>query len=89
MIEDEKKEIVDLLKSKKIRNKCISCDGMRFTLIDGYFRPFMYNDMNTKRNEVTINIPQVCVVCNNCGFIMSYSLGILKMKDLPDISIDV
>lgn len=76
-------ELNKRIKQKDASLKCPICTHNDFTLIDGYSRRILNEDIK-KVNLVGLNVPSITIACNNCGYLMDFSLGALGfLKEKP------
>lgn len=88
MTEQEKEKIIQKLREKNVNLGCPRCNNKNFTLVNGYFKQIIQNDLkNTALGGPSI--PFVMTVCVNCGFISQHALGAIDMlpKKQPKIKI--
>ncbi len=80
MTEEKKRKIADAL-SKRLGNLvCPMCHQSRYTLIDGYVSEPVQEDYK----KVVLGgrmIPSVMLVCNHCGHIDRFALGVLGLME--------
>ena len=80
--ESQKDEIISKLTSRMPNLHCPMCGKNHFTIMEGYFTSVLQSDL--KNLQLTgVNMPTVALVCNNCGFVSSHSLGALGL--LPKV----
>lgn len=76
MDEDKKKKIADELANRVGILECPICHQSRYTLIDGFFVDMLQEDYKVI-NLVGRKLPTILLVCNHCGHIDKFSLGVL------------
>lgn len=73
-----KDQILKVLKEKGALTPCSRCGHDSLTFINGYFNALIQDQANTLK-DTGRGMPYICLLCNNCGFIIQHSLGILKL----------
>ena len=76
MTEEKKRIIADALSRRLGKLVCPMCHQSRYTLIDGYVSDPIQDDYK----KVVLGarmIPSVMLVCNHCGHIDRFALGVL------------
>jgi hypothetical protein len=82
--EDDKQRIVSWLSEKCGQMRCHCCGTGKWTLADISLISLGYNIHNT-RFHYHEGIPQIPIVCNNCGHIVFFSPVIIGFKpDAPE-----
>jgi len=80
MTEEKKRQIADAL-SKRLGNiVCPMCHQSQYTLVDGYVSEPVRDDYK----KVILGgrvIPSVMLVCNHCGHIDRFALGVLGLME--------
>lgn len=83
MTGEKKRQLADAL-SKRLGNLvCPMCHQSRYTLIDGYVSEPVQEDYK----KVVLGgkmIPTVMLVCNHCGHIDRFALGVLGLMEGED-----
>jgi hypothetical protein len=77
----DKSEIAKILTSKGALHPCHRCGGKNFSILDGFSKLLIDNDL-TQIQTITIGgptVPIVMVVCNNCGAITMHAMGALEL----------
>lgn len=80
MTEETKRQIADALSKRLGKLVCPMCLQSRYTLIDGYVSEPVQEDYK----KVVLGgrmIPSVMLVCNNCGHIDRFALGVLGLME--------
>lgn len=80
MIEEKKRQIADALSKRLETIVCPMCHQSRYTLIDGYVSEPVQDDYK----KVVLGgrmIPSVMLVCNHCGHIDRFALGVLGLLE--------
>ena len=73
--------IVKKLEEKRAVLPCPRCSNNSFMLLDGYIAM----SVAARSDSLILGgrvIPQVAVVCTNCGFIAHHALGVLDLMEL-------
>lgn len=80
--ENQKRHIIEVLTTRfKKFNKpfiCPMCGNGNFSLTDGYFQPVLQEDL-TKLNLSGQTVPNISIICGNCGFMSQHALGTLGL----------
>ena len=79
--EEDKKKIGDWVKDKCGAMKCFCCGHGKWELIGFSTIQILYN-IHTTRFNYHNGLPQISVVCINCGNIVSFLPGVIGFK--PD-----
>ena len=80
MDQNRKTEIINELNKRVQSFICPICHQAKYSFIDGYtVDPLQSNYKNLDLGGKMI--PSVMIVCNNCGHIDKFSLGILGLLD--------
>lgn len=81
MMEEEKKRQIANALGKRIGNiVCPICHQSKYTLLDGYFVDVIQDKYQSIQLGGRI-LPSVMLVCNNCGHLESFSLGVLGLME--------
>lgn len=81
MITEEKKKQIASTLSKRIGIiVCPICHQSRYTLLDGYFVDVIQDNYRGMQLGGRL-LPSVTLVCNNCGHLENFSLGVLGLMD--------
>lgn len=84
MSEDEKKQIAKALTEKIGAIVCPICHHSQYTLLDGYFVSSLQNGY--KGIEIGGRVlPSVMIVCNHCGHLDGFSLGVLGLMENDNV----
>ena len=80
--EKRKKEIIDAIQKKLTEKQkhlvCPACGNQGFILAEGYTQ----DNLQEKLSGMVIggpSIPTIIVVCNHCGYVIRFSLGVLGL----------
>lgn len=80
MSEDKKKQIAKALTERIGAIVCPICHRSQYTLLDGYFASSLQNGY--KGIEIGGRVlPSVIIVCNHCGHLDNFSLGVLGLME--------
>ena len=80
MSEDKKKQIAKALTERIGTIICPICHHSHYTLLDGYFTSSLQNGY--KGIEIGGRmLPSVMIVCNHCGHLDNFSLGVLGLME--------
>lgn len=85
--QEEKDEIIEILKERGAIQSCPRCGHGNFTILDGY----MTHSLQSKLEGQVIGgpaIPTVAVICNNCGFVSEHALGVLGLLEDEKVESD-
>ncbi len=76
-----KEEIAKVLTERKALLPCHRCGKQSFTIVDGYTKIPMQEDIDEIQNTLLggPSVPAVLVACNNCGAITMHALGALGL----------
>lgn len=80
MTEEKKKQIVKALSQRVNIIVCPICHQSKYSFVDGYTIDPVQDDYKAVQFGGKI-IPSVMLVCNNCGHIDRFSLGVLGLMD--------
>lgn len=83
MSEEEKMKIAKALSQKLGNIVCPICHQSRYTLLDGYFASTVQKGYKGLELGGRV-LPSVMLVCNNCGHLDNFSLGVLGLMDAED-----
>lgn len=78
MNEESKKEIIAALNQRIGKLECPICHHLEYTFLDGYFVDTVQDDYKAMRLGGRM-LPSVVLVCNHCGHIDKFSLGVLGL----------
>lgn len=73
---DKSQKIIDALYKRCGEQSCIKCQSKSFMLLDGMLN---HSVQSFESGLATKLLPAACVICNHCGYIDQYSLGVLGM----------
>lgn len=80
MTESRKIQIIQELSKRTGRISCPICHHEQFTIVDGYFVDTVQDELkNLQLGGRTL--PSVMIVCNKCGYIARFALGVLGLMD--------
>jgi predicted nucleic-acid-binding Zn-ribbon protein len=68
-------QIIAEFEKKVGKLKCPVCGNFDFQLANGFTRRDLSGDLD-KLSVGGFNIPSISIICNNCGYILDFSLGI-------------
>ena len=80
MNEERKRLIVKVLSQRVSSIVCPICHQSKYSFVDGYTIDPVQDDYKAVQLGGKI-IPSVMLVCNNCGHIDRFSLGVLGLMD--------
>lgn len=80
MDEETKKQIINALTKRVESFVCPMCHQSKYSFVDGYTVDAVQKDYKNIRLGGRL-IPSVMLVCNNCGHIDRFSLGVLGLID--------
>lgn len=80
MNEEKKRQIVKALSQRVSSIVCPICHQSKYSFVDGYTIDPVQDDYKAVQLGGKI-IPSVMLVCNNCGHIDRFSLGVLGLMD--------
>ena len=80
MDEETKRQIINALTKRVESFVCPMCHQSKYTFVDGYTVDAVQNDYKNIQLGGRL-IPSVMLVCNNCGHIDRFSLGVLGLMD--------
>jgi hypothetical protein len=80
MTEEKKRQIVKALSQRVSSIVCPICHQSKYSFIDGYTIDPVQDDYKAVQLGGKI-IPSIMLVCNNCGHIDRFSLGVLGLMD--------
>lgn len=84
MTEEKKRQIADALSKRLQIIVCPMCHQSKYTLIDGYIGEQIQDDYK----KIVLGrrmIPSVMLVCNYCGHIDRFALGVLGLMESENI----
>lgn len=79
--EEDRKKIVDWIRKKTGQPRCNMCGTGQWTVVDAATLPIGF-DVHTTRFFYHQGIPQVTIVCNNCGHMVFFNAAVLGFE--PD-----
>lgn len=87
--QEELKKIGERLdeKIRKVKGEdlvCPACKNTNFQLIDAY----THRNLNDKVNETNLGkriVPSITAICNNCGYILDFAVGILGLLETEEV----
>lgn len=74
-----KGQIVEALQAKAPNIICPVCKNSKFTLVDAYLVELLQDDFTSLTLGGGPSIPTVGILCNNCGYLMKFSIGVLGL----------
>lgn len=80
MTEEKKRQIVRVLSQRVSSVVCPICHQSKYSFVDGYTIDPVQDDYKAVKLGGKI-IPSIMLVCNNCGHIDRFSLGVLGLMD--------
>lgn len=80
MTEEKKRQIVKALSQRVNSIVCPICHQSKYSFVDGYTIDPVQDDYKAVQLGGKF-IPSVMLVCNNCGHIDRFSLGVLDLMD--------
>ncbi len=80
MTEEKKRQIVKALSQRVNSIVCPICHQSKYSFLDGYTIDPVQDDYKAVQLGGKF-IPSVMLVCNNCGHIDRFSLGVLGLMD--------
>lgn len=85
MTDAQKQELIDALNKKVSHIKCPICNHDQFIMAEGYTISLLQQDLKNMKLGGQ-NIPSGTIVCAQCGFMMSFALGVLGLlhKEKPE-----
>lgn len=84
MTEEKKRQIANALSIRTGNFVCPICHQSRYTLLDGYFVDVIQDKYQGMQLGGRL-LPSVMLVCNNCGHLESFSLGVLGLMESEEI----
>ena len=78
MNEENKKEIIVAINQRIGKLECPICHLSEYTFLDGYFVDAVQDNYRSMRLGGRM-LPSVVLVCNHCGHIDKFSLGVLGL----------
>lgn len=84
---EEKNKIIELFKSRGVKNLCPMCGNNNFIIADAYLN----NTLQDNFKNISIggpSIPTIPIFCSNCGFTSQHALGILGLLSEFDNAIN-
>lgn len=76
-------EIIAALKEKRAKQPCHRCGNDQFTLIDGFSRLQLYDEIGIYK-KTDQGVPVILVGCENCGAITAHAAYALISKNSKD-----
>ena len=83
MTEEKKRQIADALTRRVGNIVCPICHQSKYTLLDGYFVDVIQNRFQDLQLGGRI-LPSFMLVCNNCGHLENFSLGVLGLMEIEN-----
>lgn len=83
MTEEKKRQIANALSIRIGNIVCPICHQSRYTLLDGYFVDVIQDKYQGMQLGGRL-LPSVMLVCNNCGHLESFSLGVLGLMEAEE-----
>lgn len=87
MNEERKKQIINTLSQRVSGFVCPICRQAKYSFIDGYTIDPIQEDYKGLQIGGRM-IPSVMLVCNNCGHIDRFSLGVLGLMEKNEAQSD-
>lgn len=81
MTEEKKRQVANALAMRTGNIVCPICRQSKYTLLDGYFVDVIQDKYQGMQLGGRL-LPSVILVCNNCGHLESFSLGVLGLLDI-------
>lgn len=72
--------VIKTLQERGVTMPCPRCGNNSFTLQDGYFS----QTVQSSQTNVVLGgqiLPSVMVICNKCGYMSQYALGVLGLME--------
>lgn len=85
MNDEKKKKIISVLTQRVGSFVCPICHQAKYSLVDGYTVDPIQDDYKGIQLGGKI-IPSVMLVCNHCGHLERFSLGVLGLMDASEQS---
>lgn len=73
------KEIQKRVNSRKKEIVCSICGNKNFIFSDGYIYKFLTDKISPNIVLGGKHIPSVSLICNNCGHIVDFAIGVLGL----------
>lgn len=78
--QDDLQRIVKEFEIRKVKQHCPMCSNNSLTIVpQGYFNNSIQNSLDSGIVLGGPSIPTIGVICNNCGYLSQYSLGVLGL----------
>jgi hypothetical protein len=74
--QQKKQQIASALERKGVNRPCERCGSQNFSILDGYFRQDVQDDL-TNVNLGGPSVPTVSLVCENCGNLSFFAVRAL------------
>ena len=87
--EELKPKIIEELQKRAPRLKCPVCNHNRMTLVDGFFNRPIQKDLSGAFVLGGPSIPTVGIVCENCGNLLEFAVGVLGLLPPQDKKEDI
>ena len=83
MTEEKKRQIASALARRAGNIVCPICHQSKYTFLDGYFVGVIQDKYQGMQLGGRL-LPSIMLVCNNCGHLESFSLGVLGLMENED-----
>ena len=80
MTEEKKRQIANALTMRVGNIVCPICHQTKYTLLDGYFVDVIQDKYQGMQLGGRL-LPSVMLVCNQCGHLENFSLGVLGLME--------
>lgn len=77
--EEEKQNIIRELRERGAKLPCPRCGHDKFVISDGYFFQSIQKGVRAAMVVGGSVIPQIAIICQNCGFMSFHALGIVGL----------
>ena len=80
--DEQKQEIIELLKKRGAKRPCPRCRNKNFALIDGYFNQPIHKSIPVSITDIVHKGPYISslvVVCTRCGYLSQHALSVLGL----------
>ena len=81
LAEERKSQIIAKILEKNPNIECPMCHHRHFALLDGYITENIQNDYKSIIVGGGKILPLATIICDNCGCIFQFSLGVLGLFD--------
>jgi hypothetical protein len=81
---NDQNDIVHKLKHKNVSDKCVRCKKYNLVLLNDIYDMKIVSKSKDENENVVFNdtfLPCFVILCQNCGFMMHHSVGILGLLD--------